>query len=59
MFTHSQLTPDWLTLSHVDCFSQCQLVGLEVIQACLHPIDPRTSLPFIQWEEVKHCYGSG
>jgi len=31
MFTHSQQPTDWLVLSHVDCLSQREIVGLEVV----------------------------
>jgi len=26
--THSQQPPEWLVLSHIDCFSQCEIMGL-------------------------------
>jgi len=34
---HSQQPPESLLLSHVDCFSQREFVGLKVIQDCLYP----------------------
>jgi len=30
--------------SHIDCFSQCEIVGLNVIQDCLYPCYTRTSV---------------
>jgi len=39
-------------VNHADCFSECEIVGLEVILDCLQSCNPRTSmwsLPIIQW----------
>lgn len=34
--TLSQQPPEWPILSHVDCFSQCQIVELAIVYFCLH-----------------------
>ena len=36
---HNQQPPERVILSHIDCFSQYEIMGLEVIQDCLHPCD--------------------
>jgi len=42
-YCSSQQRPEWLVLSYVDCFSQCETMGLEVILDHLEPHNPRTS----------------
>ena len=39
----SQLHPEWLVFSHIDCISQCQVVRLEDLQYCLQPGNSGTS----------------
>jgi len=41
--TRSQQPPEQAILSHIGCFSQSEIVGLEIISDCLHPCDPRAS----------------
>jgi len=51
--TCSQQPPEWAILGHIDSFSQCKIMGLEVIWDRLHPCDPTTSgrtLPIFWWE---------
>ena len=39
----SQQPPEWPGLSHLHCFSQSKLVGLEVLWDCLYPRHNRTT----------------
>jgi len=41
--TQTQQPPERAILRHIDCFSQCEIMGLKVIQDCLHPCDPRAT----------------
>ena len=49
--TRSQRPPEWPGLRHVDCLSRSELLGLDAIQDCLCPSNPRMtsqSLPLFQ-----------
>jgi len=41
--TRNWQPPEWAILSHIDCFSQCEIMGLKIISDCLHPCDSRAT----------------
>jgi len=45
---HRHQSPEWMILSHVDCFIQGEVIGFQVLLDSLHPRSMRAS----QWSPV-------